>query len=109
MGYRMILGQAGRLRASAGGGYFCAAHKNRLITLPARLISGSCCGAAKRSTGGGALGLPQRRSTCMSKARPSETVAPAEAPAADKGFDATVSGLKAGMAEAAAGLSQTQA
>lgn len=45
----------------------------------------------------------------MSKARPSETVAPAEAPAADKGFDATVSGLKAGMAETAAGLSQTQA
>jgi len=45
----------------------------------------------------------------MSKARPTETVAPAGAPAADKGFDATVSGLKAGMAEAAAGLSQTQA
>ena len=45
----------------------------------------------------------------MSKARPTEPVAPAGAPAAKEGFGATVSGLKAGMAETAAGLSQTQA
>src|SRR5690348_6605933 len=45
----------------------------------------------------------------MSKARPTEPVAPAEAPDAKEGFGATVSGLKAGMAETAAGLSQTQA
>ena len=44
----------------------------------------------------------------MSKAKSIETVAAAEASAPEKGFDATVSGLKAGMAEAAAGLSQTQ-
>ena len=44
----------------------------------------------------------------MSRAKSTETVAAAEASATEKGFDATVSGLKAGMAEAAAGLSQTQ-
>ena len=44
----------------------------------------------------------------LSKARATETVAAAEAAAAHKGFDATVFGLKADMAEAAAGLSQTQ-
>ena len=44
----------------------------------------------------------------MSKAKPTETIAAAGAAAADNGFGATVSGLKAGMAEAAAGLSQTQ-
>jgi phasin family protein len=41
----------------------------------------------------------------LSKAKPTETVA---VPAAEKGFDVTVSGLKAGMTQAAAGLSETQ-
>ncbi len=44
----------------------------------------------------------------MSKAKPGETVVVAEGQAAEKGFGAAVSGLKAGMTQAA-GLAETQA